>query len=217
MPEYKLDNERKDSKRHDRNTSIGGVMPIDGPIDGSTLGIGYKVMEVNLDDDYAEDEETWRGVDNIEVKPPQKGMSQDGKRRVSFGGVMSVESKAGGPVKIPIVHRAGDAKQNMDDEEVNNALLKQILPVGKINFRPDVQKMMEDLAKEHLNLKMSKIQLIMSTAREIDRLRAANKLLLNKLCQCQIELGKSTANGVQGSSDASGVLGVVTGLFFRSG
>merc|ERR550534_938351 len=127
---------------------------------------------------------------------------------------MSVESKAEGPIKIPIVHRAGDAKQNLDDEEVNNAIINQILPQGKVNFRPDVQKMMQDLAKEHLNLKMSKIQLIMSTAREIDRLRNANKLLVNQLCQCQIERGKSTASGVQESSEAPGVLGVVTGLFF---
>lgn len=73
----------------------------------------------------------------------------------------------------------------------------------------------QDLRREHLQLKMSKIELIKSTAEEIDRLRGIAKFLANQLRQKTDEHNKllNATIGGQMLDSVSGVFGAVTGFF----
>jgi len=73
----------------------------------------------------------------------------------------------------------------------------------------------QDLRREHLQLKMSKIELIKSTAEEIDRLRGIVKFLANQLRQKTDEHNKllNATIGGQMLDSVSGVFGAVTGFF----
>merc|ERR1711920_567402 len=73
----------------------------------------------------------------------------------------------------------------------------------------------KDLSREHLQLKMSKIELIKSTAEEIDRLRGIIKILASQLKHIN-EVHNKLLNqtlGGQMFGGVSGVFGAVTGFF----
>jgi len=73
----------------------------------------------------------------------------------------------------------------------------------------------QDLRREHLQLKMSKIELIKSTAEEIDRLRCIVKILANQLREKTNEHNKLLNATIGGHmlDSVSGVFGAVTGFF----
>jgi len=76
----------------------------------------------------------------------------------------------------------------------------------------------KDLTREHLQLKMSKIELIKSTAEEIDRLRGIIKILASQLKHINEVHNKlvNTTLGGQMFGGVSGVFGAVTGFFSAS-
>jgi len=77
---------------------------------------------------------------------------------------------------------------------------------------------MKDLTREHLQLKMSKIELIKSTAEEIDRLRGIIKTLASQLRHIN-EVHNKLLNSTLGNQmlgSVSGVFGAVTGFFSAS-
>jgi len=204
------------SSSHGRKTSFGGVMQIHREINDDGLN-GIKLIEVDLDDNLSNCD---TGSNDWAINVPVRGEVETSQRRVSFGGVKSVDvsNKA---AKLQTTHNPGpeNVEQNLSfmrnggvfstpfGEDIGSSKHVQIGPEGRM--------MVEDLAREHLNLKESKIELIRSTAKEIDRLRGLVKLLAGQLKKNKVEQERvsSTTFGGQVLVSVSEAFGVVSSMF----
>jgi len=209
------------SKRssHGRKTSFGGVMQIHRESNEGLNGI--KLIEVDLDDNLSNvtEGDCDTASNDYGIKVPVRGEVETSQRRVSFGGIKSVDvfNKA---AKLRAMYNPAGA----EDLEHNLSLRKDggvfSITVGKdasehVQLGPEGRKMVEDLAREHLYLKESKIELIRSTAKEIDRLRGLIKLLADQLKKNKVEQDRvsSTTFGGQVLVSVSEAFGVVSGMF----
>jgi len=224
-----------DDHGHDRTVSIGGVRQLntdelqeeDLDFDGEP-----KEPKVDLEDDHSDAAEpTDRSA------PPVEDIKEDSQahdRNVSIGGVRTLqvfdlglddlddnmEGKprelfdGHGTVEDPSGHER--RRSNLQDgrelfEDRNEEKVNTFDPIGGDSYlesQADGRAKMQDLKREHLQLKMSKIELIKSTAEEIDRLRGIIKTLASQLRHIN-----EVHNKLLNATLVDSVFGAFTGFF----
>jgi len=224
---------------HDRTVSIGGVRQLstdelqeeDLDFDGEP-----KEPKVDLEDDHSEAAEA--NDRSGPVVEDTKEDSQAHDRNVSIGGVRTLqvfdlglddlddnmEGKprelfdGHGTVEDPSGHER--RRSNLQDgrelfEDRNEEKVSTFDPIGGDSYhdsQSDGRTKMQDLKREHLQLKMSKIELIKSTAEEIDRLRGIIKTLASQLRHIN-EVHNKLLNATLGGQMLDSVFGAFTGFF----
>jgi len=146
---------------------------------------------------------------------------QGSKPRELFDGQGTVADPSGHERRRSNLQDGRELFEDKNVERVSNPFG----PMRGDTFRevdlPSPQKkdvVMKDLTREHLQLKMSKIELIKTTAEEIDRLRGIIKALASQLKHINEVHNKllNTTLGNQMLGSVSGVFGAVTGFFSAS-
>jgi len=130
---------------------------------------------------------------------------EDGKPRQLFDGQGTVEDPSGHERRRSNLQDGRELFEEID----KGGPLDQRRDLGNLN--PENVKI-QDLKREHLQLKMSKIELIKSTAEEIDRLREIVKILANQLRQLTKDHTK-LLNATIGGQVLDSVFGAFTGFF----
>jgi len=148
------------------------------------------------------------GLDDIEV-------NMEGKPRELFDGKGTVEDPQGPERRRSNLQDGRELFEDQNEEKVST--FDQMGGVSYLDSNPqgDGRTKMQDLKREHLQLKMSKIELIKSTAEEIDRLRGIIKTLASQLRHIN-EVHNKLLNATLGGQmydSVSGVFGAFTGFF----
>jgi len=225
---------------HERVVSVGGVRQlniIEFEEEDLNFDVEPKEPKVDLEDDHSDAEEpSGRSPPVVEDTNPEDEPAHD--RHVSIGGVRTLqvfdlglddlddnmEGKprelfdGHGTVEDPRGHER--RRSNLQDgrelfEDQNEEKVSTFDPIGGDSYldsQGDGRTKMQDLKREHLQLKMSKIELIKSTAEEIDRLRGIIKTLAIQLRHIN-QVHNKLLNATLGGQMLDSVFGAFTGFF----
>jgi len=211
---------------HERTVMSGGRQPSSTVVDEEDMNFDDIKMQVeedpsrnlkandslespNRDDDLGQHE---RQVREYDLGLDDLGDSMlGGKPRELFDGQGTVEDPGGHERRRSNLQ---DGRELFEEMEKGNSF-NQRRGDFEIGNSSQQSVKIQDLRREHLQLKMSKIELIKSTAEEIDRLRGIVKILANQLRQKTNEHNKllNATIGGQMLDSVSGVFGAVTGFF----
>jgi len=176
--------------KHERNVSHGGVRPL-------------------------------KDFDDIDLGLDELGDQVQGSNpRELFDGQGTVEDPRGHERRRSNLQDGRELFEDQDVEKDNSTYSQMRGDTFHEMDLSSTQKdgVMKELTREHLQLKMSKIELIKSTAEEIDRLRGIIKTLASQLKHIKEVHNKllNTTLGDQMLGSVSGVFGAVTGFFYAS-
>lgn len=206
---------------HGRNVSVGGVRQIDEDDLTNPLQ-GVEAVHIDIEDDQSSENNTAEEIVSDDQTGPSKPAGGHG-RKVSYGGVRPIadEDQASDEDQFfADKDHGGDERRRskmQDGRELFDTNKGQTTS-GDAAREGQLKRLLQntqDLAREHLQLKMSKIELIKSTAEEIDRLRDIIRALaanLKKVRANQQKLVNATL-GTHLAESVSGVFGAVTGFF----
>jgi len=230
--------EQKDLGGHERIASVGGVRQLASTV-VTEEDLNFDDINVPPEEDQSHNAKDKDFVEN----PSQDEDLGQHERQVSHGGVRLIQeydlglddlgdSMAGekprelfdgqGTVEDPSGHERRRSNlqdgrelfEEMDKGEALDHMRGDSSYLKIVNSNQQTVKI-QDLKREHLQLKMSKIELIKSTAEEIDRLRGIVKILANQLRKITNDHNKllNATFGGQMLDSVSGVFGAVTGFF----
>jgi len=218
---------------HERGVSVGGVRQLcvfeedDLDFDGEP-----KEPQVDLEDDHSDAAEPTKRTPPAVEDPNPEDTNGMHDRNVSIGGVRTLQVydlglddlddnlggkprelfDGQGTVEDPLGHER--RRSNLQDgrELFEDRNEEKVSTFDSSHPQGDSRTKMQDLKREHLQLKMSKIELIKSTAEEIDRLRGIIKTLASQLRHIN-EVHNKLLNATLGGQMLDSVFGAFTGFF----